>query len=82
MESDESKPGGAAPMTADELALETVRRAGRVKPPRRYHRVLLGKTEFVVDVRYYDLKPIGRGAYGLVAAATDVVSIDCMHTDG
>lgn len=40
---------------------------------RGYHRVTLGKTDFVVDVRYINLRPIGRGAYGLVAAADDLV---------
>ena len=34
---------------------------------------MLGSSEFEVDVRYMNLKPIGRGAYGLVAAADDLV---------
>jgi hypothetical protein len=34
---------------------------------------VLGSSEFEVDVRYMNLKPIGRGAYGLVAAADDLV---------
>jgi hypothetical protein len=29
---------------------------------RGYHKVTLGKTVFEVDVRYMNLKPIGRGA--------------------
>ena len=43
------------------------------KRRRGYHKVLLGKTEFIVDVRYVNLAPIGRGAYGLVASADDLV---------
>lgn len=48
---------------------------GRDEKSRRrgYHKVLLGKTEFIVDVRYMNLSPIGRGAYGLVASADDLV---------
>lgn len=34
---------------------------------------VLGSSEFEVDVRYMNLKPVGRGAYGLVAAADDLV---------
>lgn len=35
---------------------------------------MLGSSEFEVDVRYMNLKPIGRGAYGLVAAADDLIT--------
>ncbi len=42
-------------------------------PKRAYYKVVLGKTEFEVDVRYHNLRPIGRGAYGLVASADDLV---------
>ncbi len=38
---------------------------------------VLGSSEFEVDVRYMNLKPIGRGAYGLVAAADDLVCDWC-----
>ena len=38
---------------------------------------VLGSSEFEVDVRYMNLKPIGRGAYGLVASADDLVSPVC-----
>ena len=40
---------------------------------RGYHTVTLGRTQFHVDVRYMNLKPIGKGAYGLVASADDLV---------
>lgn len=44
-----------------------------VPQARSYHTVNLGKTPFTVDVRYTNLKPIGRGAYGFVASADDLV---------
>jgi len=34
----------------------------------------LGRSTFTVDSRYTELRPIGRGAYGLVAAALDTVT--------
>lgn len=48
---------------------------------RSYHTIYLKPSkpdnkpvEFMVDTRYVDLKPIGRGAYGLVASARDTVT--------
>lgn len=38
---------------------------------RKYVSYILGKSEFVVDERYKNLRPVGRGAYGLVASAED-----------
>lgn len=40
---------------------------------RKYNRWTLGKYLFVVDTRYTNVKPIGRGAYGLVCSADDLV---------
>ncbi len=40
-------------------------------PPTNYVEYKLGSTSFIIHGRYADLKPIGRGAYGLVASATD-----------
>lgn len=41
-------------------------------PPRKFTSFTLGKSVFEVDDRYKNLRPIGRGAYGLVAAADDM----------
>uniref|UniRef100_A0A7S0JZD0 Mitogen-activated protein kinase n=1 Tax=Cafeteria roenbergensis TaxID=33653 RepID=A0A7S0JZD0_CAFRO len=48
--------------------------AAAAGPTRKYHVVMLGRTQFCVDTRFTNLRPIGRGAYGLVAAADDLVS--------
>lgn len=40
---------------------------------RGYHSFTFGRAVFTVDRRYTDLRPVGRGAYGLVCAATDLV---------
>lgn len=42
--------------------------------PGEYYTETLGKSEFTIHKRYQDLQPIGRGAYGLVASATDSVT--------
>lgn len=36
-----------------------------------YQATRIGKHEFVIDSRYTNLKPIGRGGYGIVASAVD-----------
>ena len=41
---------------------------------RGYYKVTLGRSEFCVDVRYCNLRPIGKGAYGLVASADDLIT--------
>lgn len=41
---------------------------------RSYHRFQFGRNEFEVDVRYVNLKPIGKGAYGLVCSAEDTLT--------
>ena len=41
---------------------------------RPYYDVTLGKSVFTIDSRYQRLRAIGRGAYGLVAAAEDVLT--------
>ena len=47
---------------------------GHVPPPRPFHSFTLGKSTFEVDIRYMNLRPVGRGAYGLVAAADDLLT--------
>ncbi len=42
--------------------------------PRPYYDVTLGKSVFTIDTRYQRLRAIGRGAYGLVAAADDILT--------
>lgn len=41
---------------------------------RVYNTISIGKHAFTVDARYTDLRPIGRGGYGLVASALDTVT--------
>ena len=35
---------------------------------------LVRSSEFVINHRYKNLKPVGRGAYGLVASAFDTIT--------
>lgn len=39
-----------------------------------YHKFQFGRNEFEVGTRYVNLKPIGKGAYGLVCSAEDKVT--------
>lgn len=43
-------------------------------PPSESHTFTLGKSVFEVHTRYRNLRPVGRGAYGLVAAADDLLT--------
>ena len=40
----------------------------------QYYTVVLGRSEFHIDRRYTNLCPIGKGAYGLVASANDMIT--------
>eukprot|EP01029_Cantina_marsupialis_P019834 TRINITY_DN4613_c0_g1_i2.p1 TRINITY_DN4613_c0_g1~~TRINITY_DN4613_c0_g1_i2.p1 ORF type:complete len:356 (-),score=95.88 TRINITY_DN4613_c0_g1_i2:251-1318(-) len=44
------------------------------KKIRGFQKHVISGTEFEVDVRYVNLKPIGRGSYGLVCSADDLIS--------
>ena len=51
-----------APSQASFARLVNMAAAASAGKGRGYHKVTLGKTVFEVDVRYMNLKPIGRGA--------------------
>jgi len=64
----QQKAAAAQPVSKNQIAPPTAEKGGLM------HSFLVNACKFLVDVKYSPLKPLGRGAYGVVCSALDKVS--------
>ena len=67
-------PPAQPPVPSDDPAKAAQQSADAAKQYTGVHSFMVNACKFVVDTKYAPLKPLGRGAYGVVCSAMDKVS--------